>query len=79
MCFYYHLQGVVGDTTYEAISGGGHTISPDINVGQAVLCEIVVTLVLVGTVLMTAVDTDGNNPAAPFAIGLAVLVDILAA
>ena len=74
-----YLQGVLGDTTYEAINGGGHLLGSGISDAEGILCEIVLTLVLVQTVLLTAVDTDGKNPAAPFAIGLAVLVDILAA
>ena len=64
---------------YESINGGGHLLGAGISNAEGILCEVVVTLVLVQTVLLTAVDTDGKNPVAPFAIGLAVLVDILAA
>lgn len=70
---------MLGSEFYSDISGGGHTLGDGISAMEGVLCEIVVTLVLVQTVLLTAVDTDGKNVAAPFAIGLAVLVDILAA
>ena len=74
-----YLQGVLGDHVYESINGGGHLLGSGISDAEGILCEVVVTLVLVQTVLLTAVDTDGKNPAAPFAIGLAVLVDIMAA
>ena len=49
------------------------------SIGEGLLCEVVVTMVLVGSVLLTAVDSDGKNPHAPFAIGFSVLVDIMAA
>ncbi len=68
---------MLGETAYLAINGGGHTLSA--SDGSGFLCEVVLTLVLVMTVLMAAVDTDGKNPGAPFAIGFAVFVDILAA
>ena len=45
---------------------------------QIILCEIILTFVLVITVLMAAVDGGERNVLAPLAIGLAVLVDILA-
>ena len=72
------MQGVVGGALYESIAGGAHTLAEGISVWEGLLCETVVTMVLVGTVLLVAVDSDGKNPHAPFAIGFAVLVDIMA-
>lgn len=44
---------------------------------QGIATEAVLTMILVHSVLVSAVDTD-NNLLAPFAIGLSVFVDILA-
>ena len=65
-------------TVFEMIGAGGQQLGPDVSVGEGILCEMLLTTVLVTAVLMTAVDTDGKNPVAPVAIGLAVFVDILA-
>ena len=49
------------------------------NIAPAILCELIITSILVFTVLMTAVDRDGKSELAPIGIGLAVVVGILAA
>ena len=61
-----------------AIHAGIPDIGQDVHVGQGIFCEAVLTLILVLTVIMTAVDRD-DNILAPVAIGLAVTVDISAA
>ena len=45
---------------------------------QAIFAEVLLTAILVLTVLMVAVETKGNNPIAPFAIGMAVTAGIFA-
>ncbi len=69
---------MVGDFLYAASNGGAQIPEADSNDGEAVVAEIVATMILVGSVLLTAVDSGGKNPVAPFAIGFSVLVDILA-
>ena len=71
-------NGATPPTAYESILGGAHDIGTNVGPGQAYLCELLLTAMLVLTVLMTAVDTKGKNVLAPMAIGLVVLVDILA-
>ena len=46
------------------------------NVGSALLAEILATSLLVLTVQMTAVDSKNNVPVAPIPIGFAVAVGI---
>ena len=73
----YALKGVFPDHVSVATRLGGQTISGDINMAQAILCEAIATFFLVFVVFGTAVD-----PHAPkvggFAIGLTVTADILA-
>ncbi|XP_062508704.1 aquaporin-8-like isoform X2 [Corticium candelabrum] len=45
---------------------------------QAIFAEVVLTTILVLTVLTVAVETKGNNPIAPLAIGMAVAAGIFA-
>lgn len=71
-------KGVLPGAVYENISGGAHNLASGVSPGQGVLCEIVLTTVLVLTVLMSAVDSRTKSPLAPLAIGFAVTVDILA-
>jgi glycerol uptake facilitator-like aquaporin len=47
-----------------------------VNVGSALLAEILATSLLVLTVQMTAVDSKNNVPVAPIPIGFAVAVGI---
>ena len=63
---------------YEAIGGGAHNLAPGVTAAEGLLCETVLTTVLVLTVLMTAVDPKTKSSLAPLAIGFAVTVDILA-
>ena len=65
-------------TQYALISGGAHTVPTGVPLQMAYLAEVGLTMVLVMTVLMTAVNTDAKNPIHPLCIGFAVLVDILA-
>ena len=73
----YALKGVFPAHVAIATRLGGQVISGDITMGQAILCEAIATFFLVFVVFGTAVD-----PHAPkvggFAIGLTVMVDILA-
>ena len=73
----YALKAVFPDHVSVATRLGGQTISRDINMVQAILCEAIATFFLVFVVFGTAVD-----PHAPkvggFAIGLTVTADILA-
>ena len=58
---------------------GAHALGPDVSISMGLVMEIVVTCVLVFVIFATAVDPGGIAPLAPLAIGLAVLVDHLAA
>ena len=73
----YALKAVFPAHVAIATRLGGQVISGDIGMGQAILCEAIATFFLVFVVFGTAVD-----PHAPkvggFAIGLTVMVDILA-
>ncbi|XP_070187779.1 aquaporin-8-like [Littorina saxatilis] len=71
-------RGILNKDVYTAIGGGAHTLGEGVTAGQGVLCEVVLTTVLVLTVLMTAVDPRNKSQLAPLAIGFAVTVDILA-
>ncbi|BFZ02854.1 hypothetical protein BsWGS_05893 [Bradybaena similaris] len=70
--------GVVGYSAYDKCNGGGHVLPDHIAPGQAFLCEVLLTALLVTTVLVAAVDSSSKNSLAPLAIGFAVTVDILA-
>ena len=73
----YALKAVFPAHVAIAAHYGGQSVSGDIGMLQAILCEAIATFFLVFVVFGTAVD-----PAAPkvggFAIGLAVTADILA-
>ncbi len=73
----YALKAVFPEGVAIASRLGGQSVSGDIGMGQAILCEAIATFFLVFVVFGTAVD-----PAAPkvggFAIGLVVTADILA-
>ncbi|XP_076444341.1 aquaporin-8-like [Babylonia areolata] len=63
---------------YTAIGGGAHTLGSGVEPGEGVLCEVVLTAVLVLTVLVSAVDPRTKSPLAPLAVGFAVIVNVLA-
>ena len=73
----YALKAIFPADVAVAARLGGQSISGDVSAGQAILCEAIATFFLTFVVFGTAVD-----PAAPkvggFAIGLAVMADILA-
>ena len=73
----YALKATFPDAVFMAARGGGQMISLDLSTAQAIALEAIATFFLVFAVFGTAVD-----PQAPkvggFAIGLVVMVDILA-
>ncbi|KAK6171368.1 hypothetical protein SNE40_019573 [Patella caerulea] len=71
-------RSVLGDAKYSQYGGGAHTLGAGIEPGQGILCEILLTTVLILVILHVAVDPKTQNPLAPLAIGFAVTVDILA-
>lgn len=74
----YILDRVTGLTSVAFTFTTEGAVNPNYPVLSIILCEIILTFVLVITVLMAAVDGGERNVLAPLAIGLAVLVDILA-
>lgn len=72
------VQGILPTEVYKAIGGGAHNLAPGVTAAGGLLCEVVLTTVLVLTVLMTAVDPKTKSSLAPLSIGFAVTVDILA-
>lgn len=61
-----------------SINGGAHTLSAGVEPGWAVMCEAILTFVLVFTVLMNALDKRNQDSVlTPLAIGFAVAVDIM--
>ncbi|XP_012935620.1 aquaporin-8 isoform X1 [Aplysia californica] len=71
-------RGVLSQHTFTNISGGATTLGPTTSAAQGLLCEVVLTSVLVSVVLLAAVDEDTKNLLGPLGIGFAVVVDILA-
>lgn len=67
------LKAVIPD----ALEGGlgSHALGTDISAGAGLVIEIVLTFVLVFVIFATAIDPRGPSHLAPFAIGIAVLVD----
>ncbi|KAJ8318385.1 hypothetical protein KUTeg_003476 [Tegillarca granosa] len=73
------VRAILTSTEYKNISGGAQVLqSTDTEPGWAILCEGILTFILVFTVLMNAVDVKTKNNLAPLAIGFTVAVDILA-
>lgn len=62
------------ETIYELIAGGTHQLSPELNPGQGILIEVILTFILCQTVLHVAIDR--KIPEAAMSIGLTVFVDI---
>ncbi|KAL5018617.1 hypothetical protein ScPMuIL_004339 [Solemya velum] len=71
-------RAVLPTDVYGNISAGGHALPNDVGPGWGILCELILTTVLVFTVLMNAIDNRTKNKLAPLAIGFAVAVDIMA-
>ncbi|XP_077979543.1 aquaporin-8-like [Glandiceps talaboti] len=71
------VMGVLTTDQYNFINGGATLLGEGISTDKAIGCEWILTMVLVSTVLQAAVDSK-PSVLAPLAIGLAVLVDILA-
>ncbi|XP_013063681.2 aquaporin-8-like isoform X1 [Biomphalaria glabrata] len=71
-------RGVLGDELYKNISGGAHDLSAHVSVGEGVLCEVMLTAMLVTVILSSAVDPKTKNVLAPLGIGFTVVADILA-
>ncbi|XP_041363393.1 aquaporin-8-like isoform X2 [Gigantopelta aegis] len=72
-------RGVLTEHVYvDVIRGGAHTLGPDVSPAQGILAEAVMTLLLVLTFILSAVDEQTKSPLAPLAIGFAVTCDILA-
>ncbi|XP_078690963.1 aquaporin-8-like [Branchiostoma floridae x Branchiostoma belcheri] len=72
-------KAILPNGTYAGCSGGAHALGGGVSVPGAVLCETLLTMILVLTVLLAAVDSATSGSALPpLAIGLAVLVGILA-
>lgn len=70
-------RAIVKGEVFDAMGGGAH--HPSTDAGWAVLGEVILTTILVLSVLMNAVNEETKNDLAPFAIGLSVAVDIMAA
>ncbi|XP_060071546.1 aquaporin-8-like [Ylistrum balloti] len=70
-------RAIIDDNIYNMMAGGSHI--PNIDAGWAILGEVILTTILVLSVIMNAVNEETKNDLAPFAIGLAVAVDIMAA
>ncbi|XP_070579411.1 uncharacterized protein [Ptychodera flava] len=71
------VLAVLTKEQFDFINGGATLLGAGIATDKAVGCEWVLTMVLVSTVLQTAVDSKPSN-LAPLAIGMAVAADILA-
>lgn len=82
------MQGILPAHVFEMINGGAHNLGHfslngtmdkiiSVSPGEGILCEIVLTSVLVLTVLMSAVDPYNKSILAPLAIGFAVTVDVI--
>ncbi|XP_076460185.1 aquaporin-8-like [Babylonia areolata] len=71
-------RAIIPSDMYVAIGGGAQTLAPGVTAGQGILCEMVLTTVLVLTVLMTAIDPRTKAALAPIAIGFAIILGVLA-
>ena len=56
---------------------GSHSLGSDVNAGEGLVAEIVLTFALVFVIFATAMDPRGPGSIAPIAIGFIVLVDHL--
>ena len=63
---------------YMSLNGGAHMLPSDISPGAGILCEMLLTTILVLTVIMSTCDERTKTGRAPLGIGFSVLVDILA-
>uniref|UniRef100_A0A914WWZ7 Aquaporin-8 n=1 Tax=Plectus sambesii TaxID=2011161 RepID=A0A914WWZ7_9BILA len=82
------VRAVLSYDAYSTAAKGGETLLPHLfsdyndvagtEWWQGIMCEMILTFILVNSVLMTAVDTD-SNVLAPLAIGLSLTLDIFGA
>ncbi|XP_033752227.1 aquaporin-8-like isoform X2 [Pecten maximus] len=70
-------RAIVKGDIFNAMGGGAHI--PQTDAGWAILGEVILTTILVLSVIMNAVNKETKNDFAPFAIGLSVAADIMAA
>lgn len=56
---------------------GATLLNPDLSLGHGILVEAILTFILVTAIMGTAVSPRGPKHLAPFAIGLAIAMDIL--
>ncbi|KAH9519952.1 Aquaporin-8 [Bulinus truncatus] len=71
-------RGVLGDTIYGKIGGGAHDLGYNVSIGEGILCEVMLTAMLLTVILASAVDPKTKSVLAPLAIGFTVVADILA-
>uniref|UniRef100_A0A914XRT8 Uncharacterized protein n=1 Tax=Plectus sambesii TaxID=2011161 RepID=A0A914XRT8_9BILA len=72
------IRAVAGDNSYMMISGGATIIPETTEIYQGVICELVLTYIVVNSALMSATDTN-SNVLAPLAVGLSYSLSIFAA
>eukprot|EP00049_Salpingoeca_infusionum_P010398 m.177770 g.177770 ORF g.177770 m.177770 type:complete len:267 (-) comp14634_c1_seq2:74-874(-) len=80
----FALKGVFPEKVLKASNYGCNALSDNATVGNGVMIEIVMTMILIFTILLTAVDKKGtvcrnpvSDPLAPLAIGMAVTLDLM--
>nr|QCF59153.1 aquaporin 8.3-like protein [Haliotis discus hannai]QIJ55388.1 aquaporin 8.1 [Haliotis discus hannai] len=71
-------RAVLLDNVYQIIYGGAHFLTK-VDPGRGILCETLITVILVLTVILVSVEESTKTKFAPLAIGFAVSVGILAA
>uniref|UniRef100_F1LBL7 Aquaporin-8 n=1 Tax=Ascaris suum TaxID=6253 RepID=F1LBL7_ASCSU len=71
------VRAMTSETQFHAIDGGTTTVGNAFMWYQGLIAEVMMTFLLTQTVVLTAVDTCSNT-LAPFAIGSALVIDILA-
>ena len=68
------MQAIIPDGLEGGL--GSHALAENITVSAGLVMEMVMTFILVFVIFATAVDPRGPKHLAPFAIGMAVMVDI---
>ena len=64
-------------TMYESIQAGGHQLGAGVNVESGVICEVVLSFMLVTVMILNLVDTSARNPQAPFMTGVTLAVAVI--